>query len=169
MARTVRWSRDIRALSFGTTGTSADLVFTLQPGDTLLRAIVTLDFWIDSTTTEYVDGGVACAWGLDLGTSNVSATRYPLVDFQSTSPRWVYIDQLIFDVVNQQVVAGSVSYIARNSERTRYTDTDAQHKNTLTVAQYGWLTTQVPSQVYSNASLFATASTQALIMNAPTP
>ena len=167
MARTVRWSRDIRSLSIGTAGTSADLVFTLQPGDTLLRAIVTMDYWIDSTTTEYVDGGIATAWALDLGASNVSATRYPLVDFADISSRWVYIDQMIFDVVNQQVVAGSVSYIARNSERNRYTDTDAQFKNNTTGPLYGWLTTQVPTQVYSNASLFASASTQALIMNHP--
>lgn len=165
MARTRRWSRDIRALSIGSAGTSADLVFTLQPGDTLQRAIVSLDYWIDSTTVEYLDAGATLAWGLDLGTSNVSATRYPLADFMDTTTRWVYIDQMILDVVNAQNVAGTISYIARSSERNRYTDTDAQFRNDLTVPLYGWLTTQVPSGIYSNASLFGSAATSALILN----
>jgi len=167
MARATFWSRFITQLSFGTAGVSADLMLTLQPGETLLRTIVTLDYTIDSTTAEYIDIGQTMAWGLDFGTSNVSAPRTPLTDFSSIAERWVYIDQLICEVVNQQNIAGSVSYIARNEPRNRYTNIQTQFRNDLAVAQYCWLTTQVPSAVYSNASLFASASVQGLVMVAP--
>lgn len=167
MARATFWSRFTTALSYGTAGTSADLMLTLQPGETLLRTVVTLDVTIDSTTTEYVDIGQPAGWAVDFGTSNVSATRYPLVDFSGISTRWLYIDQLICDVVNQQVVAGSVSYIARTMGKNRYTNIETQWRNDTAAAQYLWLTTQFGSPVYSNASLFGSASVQGLIMVAP--
>lgn len=161
------WSRYLSVMTFGTAGVSADLVLTLQPGETLLRTIVTMDYWFDSTTTEYLDAGADCAWGLDFGTSNVSAPRTPVTDFSSITSRWVYLDQLIFDVTNAQVVAGSTSYIARCDHRNRYTDIRTQFANSLAVAQYCWLTTQVPSIIYSNASLYGSFSVQGLVMVAP--
>lgn len=161
------WSRFLSVMSFGTAGVSADLVLTLQPGETLLRTIVTMDYWIDSTTAEYIDAGVDCAWGLDFGTSNVSAPRTPVTDFSSITQRWVYLDQLIFDVTNAQVVAGSTSYIARCDQRNRYTDIRTQFANSLAVAQYLWFTTQVPSAIYSNSVQVGSFSVQGLIMEAP--
>jgi len=161
------WSRYLSVMSFGAAGVSADLVMTLNPGQTLLRTIVTMDYWLDSTTAEFLDAGVDCAWAVDFGTSNISATRTPVTDFSDITTRWLYIDQLIFDVVNAQDVAGSVSYIARCDARNRYTDVKTQWLNDTAANQYLWFTTQVPSAIYSNATLVGSMSVSGLIMEAP--
>lgn len=158
------WRRFHTAMTFGATGVSADLMLTLHPGECLERLILDFDYGIFDTTNEYTDLGTFCASGVTFGTSAVSSPATPIIDWASTSPRWYRLDQMIFEVVNAQVVAGTTSYIARNNEHSRHVDTRQKLTNRLSVDQFMWFTTAVPSQVYTTGSLFGSASAQCLIL-----
>lgn len=160
---TYQWRRFETALTIGATGASADLMMTLHPGETIRRVILGLDYGIFDSTNEYTDLGTFCALGLQLGSSAISAPHEPVTDWASTADRWYYLEQMIFEVVNAQVVAGVTSYIARNNATTRAIDTRNNQKNSTAADEHLWLTTQVPSQVYTTGSLFGSGSTQVLV------
>jgi len=160
---TYDWRRFNTTLTIGGTGASADLMMTLHPGETIRRVILGLDYTIGDTTNEYTDLGEFCALGLQLGSSAVSAPHEPLTDWASTADRWYYLDQLIFEVVNAQNVAGTISYIARNDALSRKIDTRQAERNSTAADLHLWFTTQVPSTVYTTGALFGCASTQVLV------
>lgn len=139
-------------------------MMTLHPGETIRRVILGLDYWVDDTTNEYTDAGAVCALGLQLGSSAISAPHEPLTDWASVADRWYYLDQMILTVVNQQVFAGSVSYIARNDYRSRHIDTRNNERNNTAADLHLWLTTQVPVGVYTTGTLVGSASTQVLVL-----
>lgn len=167
MSRATFWSRYNFQPTDRTSGTHGDSVLTLQPGETLLRTVVSFDFWIDSTTTEWLDAGVFCAWALDFNTSATSFARNPTNDWSGISQRWYYIDQMIFEVVNAQVIGGSTSYVARNNARSRYTNIENQWRNDTGAAQYLWWLADAPPPIYGNSVVAASVGISGLIMVAP--
>src|SRR5690348_15371023 len=135
---TYEWRRFDTALTIGATGASADLMMTLHAGETIRRVISGLDYIIFDTTNEYTDLGTFCAFGLQLGSSAISAPHEPVTDWASTADRWYYLEQMIFEVVNAQVVAGVVSYIARNGPTTKAIDTRNNQKNSTAGDLHLW-------------------------------
>lgn len=165
MPRTKFWSRYIYTPTFSAPNNATfDLVMTLQPGETLLRTIISQDTWLESTTTVAVDAGLRSAWGFIFGPSSSAVPLLPLTSFSADVPRWVYVDQIIFDIAQISVVAGSSSYIARNSERNRYTDTHAQLRNDTGAALYGWLCQEFDPAITANAAVISTAAVSGLIL-----
>src|SRR5690242_11393408 len=150
-------------MTLGATAASAAFRLSLHPGRSIPRVIRGLDYTTADATTESPDLGEFCALGLQLGSSAVSAPHEPLTDWASTADRWYYLDQLIFEVVNAQNVAGTISYIARNDALSRKIDTRQAERNSTAADLHLWFTTQVPSTVYTTGALFGCASTQVLV------
>lgn len=165
MVRAKFWSRYIYTPTFSAPNNATfDLVMTLQPGETLLRTIITQDTWLQSSTTVAMDAGERSAWGFIFGPSNTSVPLLPLTSFSAVTPRWIYVDQIIFDIAQISVVAGSASYIARNSERNRYTDTQAKLFNDTGGPLYGWLCQEFDPAIPANATVISTAAVSGLIL-----
>lgn len=160
---TYEWRRFNTTLTIGGTGASGDLMMTLHPGETIRRVILGLDYTFGDTTNEYTDIGEFSAIGLMLDSSAVSAPAEPITDWASVAERWYYLEEMIFEVVNAQVVAGVVSYIARNNATTRHIDTRNSQRNSTGADLHLWLTTQIPSAIYTTGTPFACASTQVLV------
>lgn len=169
MARTKFWSRYLYqpTLRGGTSYGTWDLVATLQPGETLLRSIISQDTWLESNTTVAVDAGLTSAWGFIPGDSSTQPPYLPRDSFGQDAIRWLYIDQLIFDIAQISVVAGSSSYIARNSERNRYTDSHIQYTVSGTTPKYLWLCQQFDPAILANASVISSAAVSCLILGPP--
>lgn len=168
MARAKFWSRYCYNPTWNAANNAFfDLVGTLQPGETLLRSVISKDTWLNSTTVPFVDGGARAAWGLIAGDSNTSPPFLPLDSFGQVSIPWLYIDQTILDVVQESVVAGSVSYFARSSELNRYTDSSRQYAVPGATPKYLWLCEQFVSGVGSNATLYAANAASFLILGPP--
>lgn len=144
-----------------------DLVGTLQPGETLIRSIISRDTWLHSTTIPFLDGGATAAWGLIAGDSLTQPPFLPRDNFSQDEIPWLYIDQSILDVVQESDIAGSVSYFARSSALNRYTDTNRQLAVTGTTPKYLWLCEQFASGVGSNGTLYGANAASFLIMGPP--
>ena len=101
----------------------------LPNGQTLQRSVIGIDAFINTTTAQFVDAGFPHAWGMYLTPTPGGDDRRPLRDANAASPRWIYWDQLHWDVLVAETIAGSTSYIARNSAESKRTDTRTNYLN----------------------------------------
>ena len=101
----------------------------LPNGQTLQRAIVGMDAFVSSTSEQFGDAGFVHAWGMYLTPTPGGDDRRPIRDANASSPRWYFWDQLHWDVLVAETIAGSTSYIIRNSEESKRTDTRTNYLN----------------------------------------
>ena len=168
MARTKFWSRYIYTPTWNAANHATfDLVGTLQPGETLLRSIISQDTWLQSSTNAFYDAGAKAAWGLIPGDQSNQPPYLPLDSFGQDAIPWLYTDQIIFNQQNFSDIAGSISYIARNWEHGRYTDTSRQYRVPGTTPKYLWLCQQFDPVYASQGVVISSAAASFLIMGPP--
>ena len=152
-------------------GTSAASPFFLShniaavaDGQTVRRSIVTFDWWLDSTTTLFVDAPLTVNYGISISTSNTAMLTTPWTDASTTGERWVYWDQLETRPIYTYDLSGTVYYLAKNGDGSRYLDTRIQYKNSTGAARYLWFGVEPdPGNVANVADTYWTMSSSVLI------
>lgn len=136
---TLQWRRN-RVNGNATTSpfqTNVDMA-TIAVGETVVRSIVTFDYWVDSNTTEFIDVQHQINYGISYAPSSTAPLIFPWSSYASTSPRWIYWDQLETRPIEIFDVAGTIYYLVKNGEGSRYIDTRTQWKNTNPTAEHLW-------------------------------
>lgn len=153
-----------------TSGTAAAAPFQtnvdalgLAPGDTVRRVVVTFDWWVDSNTTEFIDVGRTVNYGVSVGNSVLAPTYTPWTDFNTAGARWLWWDQLELRPIEIFDVAGTVYYLSKNGNGSRYIDTRVQHKNTSGAAEDIWFSVEPdPGNLANWSDTYWTVSTAVL-------
>lgn len=135
----------------------------LSAGQTVRRTIVTFDWWVDSNTTEFIEVGRTVNFGVSIGTSPTAPTYTPWTDYNTTGARWLWWDQLELRPIEIYDVAGTVYYLAKNGNGSRYIDTRVQHKNTSGASEDVWFSIEPdPGNVTNWSDTYWTVSTSVL-------
>lgn len=138
---TLNWARQISEGSAGASPFQTNVNMAIIPaGSTILRTIITFDWWMNSTTAEFVEIGLAIPYGFGLGTSNTAPDNHPFTDWAATgTPNvWMYLDQMGTVEQFAQDVAGTIQYVVKNDTTSRHIDTRTQRKNTTAADLYLW-------------------------------
>lgn len=138
---TLNWARQITSGSATSSPFQTNVNCGILPaGCTIRRTIITFDWWVNSTTQLFVDVGADIAYGVSLGTSSSAPSNHPHTDAGATgTPNvWLYWDSLGCWAEEVSDVAGTIVYIAKNTDANRHIDTRAQRKNTTSGDLYVW-------------------------------
>jgi hypothetical protein len=137
---------------------------TVPIGSTVRRSIVTFDWWVDSNTTEFIDVQATVNYGISYWSSSITPTITPWTDYASTSPRWLYWDQLELRPIEIYDVAGTIYYLSKNGNGSRYIDTRTQWKNDGGSTEYLWFSVEPdPAAVTNWSDTYWTVSSSILI------
>lgn len=144
-------------------------IAALFPNQSVRRIILGMNQAIGSTQTTFLDQGVRFAFGVSVGTSPTAPPGYPLDNANTAGLRWLYWDQVQYDPINAQVIAGQTSYLARNTERSQYVDiANPRHRNVGTTNEYLWWSFQAEDDFTPAAFTWAIAATaQTLVETFP--
>lgn len=137
----LNWARQIVAGSASASPFQTNVMMAIIPANsTVLRTIVTFDWWMNSTTAEFVEIGEPIAYGVSLGSSSTAPDYHPYTDFAATgSPNgWLYLDQMGTVEQFAEDVAGTIQYVVKNDTTSRHIDTRTQRKNDTGAARYLW-------------------------------
>lgn len=157
------WSRAMAS----STGTGLWQQFPLAiipPGDTLMRSVIGIDAFIQSSSEQFGDAGFTHAWGMYATPTPGGDVRHPIANADATSPRWIWWDQLHWDVLVAETIAGSTSYIARNSAESKRTDTRTQLLNDTTSNWYVYLGVEANPSTLGSPTMQCAVSLAALIL-----
>lgn len=169
MARPGTWVRWFGRPGEGATLPGLSLVGpSIPPNATVTRTLITFDLWYDSTQGTYLDAGTFNAWGMTLTPSQTTAPNFPVDAWSITTPRWLWQDQLIFDVTEASTVAGSSNYVIRNEPFSRHTTVEAQWRNDTGANLYPWLLWQLDPNAFSQPfTLYCTAGVSMFVLSPP--
>lgn len=133
-------------------------------GTTVVRTVVTFDWWVDSNTTEFIDVGRTVCYGVSYWSNSGTPFIFPWTDYASTSPRWLYWDQLELRPLEIYDVAGTVYYLSKNGHGSRTLDTHTQWKNTSASLQYLWFSIEPdPGNLTNWSDTYWTISSSVLL------
>lgn len=164
MALNKFWSRYLSVITYNPTGgTSADLVATIQPNQTILRSVITLDHELQSSTAPFADAQQDNAWGLIPGPSSSFPPYFPVEHFGEIATRWLWIDQLQYRTDAVDLDSTTKFWRAMNTAHSQYTDCHTQYTNNTGVPQYVWLVTQVAAAIKANCSVYGSFGVSLLI------
>lgn len=142
---TLNWARQVVS---GTTAASpfqTNVMMAIIPNNaSVLRTIVTFDWWVDSNTTEFIDVGADISYGVSWGTSSTAPDYHPHTDAGATGnpTPWLYWDQMGVVPIEIFDVSGTVYYLSKNTDGSRHIDTRAQRKNSSGASRYLWFGVQ---------------------------
>ena len=127
--RPTRWDRRVTSGPQQTSPSWQNEVCVLAPGETLLRTIVCIDLYLDTTSTLFPQLDEASAHGLFAEAPGSGVYITPITDVASTNPRWIYWDQVRWTTEAYNAVAGSTTYVGRLTDDSGRFDTRSQFRN----------------------------------------
>lgn len=137
---------------------------TIPAGDSLIRSVIGLDVFLSSTSEQFGDAGFTHAWGMYATPTPGGDVRHPIANADATSPRWLWWDQLHWDVLVAQTIAGATSYIARNSAESKLVSVETNLLNDTTSDWYVYLGVEANPSTLGSPTLQAACSLAALII-----
>lgn len=164
MAGVKAWSRALADSGASTALWQQFPLAILPAGDTLLRSVIGIDAFLSSTTDQFGDAGFPHAWGMYATPTPGGDVRHPIANASATSPRWIFWDQLHWDVLVAQTIAGSTSYIARNSAESKRNDTRIQLLNDTASDWYIYLGVEANPSTLGSPVMQCAVSLSALIL-----
>lgn len=163
---TLNWARQIFEGSASASPFETNVMCAILPaGSTIMRSIVTFDWWMNSTTAEFAEVGLSIPYGLSIGTSATAPDYKPFSQWSATGPadKNFYLDQIGTVEQFEQDVAGTIQTIVKNDTSSRHIDTRTHRQNTTASAQYVWFGIQPdPAGVGSFTNTFWAIASQIL-------
>lgn len=157
------WSRAM-ASSTGTGLWQQFPLAILPPGDTLIRSTISIDAFLQSSSEQFGDAGFTHAWGMYLTTTPGGDVMHPIANADATSPGWIWWDQLHWDVLVAETIAGTTSYIARNSAESKRVESHTMRLNDSTSTQYIYLGVEANPSTLGSPTMQCAVSLAALIL-----
>lgn len=132
-ARPTRWDRRVTSGPQQTSPSWQVEIAVLAPGETLLRSIICVDLMLDTGTTLFPQLDWASAHGIFGEPPGSGTFLKPITDVASTSPRWVYWDQVRWTTEAYNATAGATTYLGRLTDDSGRIDTRSQLRNNDTL------------------------------------
>jgi len=168
--RATFWSRYfVENLEFdGSTSNFANVMATLEPGQTLIKTYVSQDVALSMDIAVDTDVGLICPYGIHLDTSNTSPSIDPYANPSSVSPRWLWWGVPYWRFEYYQ--AGSPNlWSARMGDVDRHFTSKAQLYNDTgsnLYLWYQWSPSTYINWVSAGMKAFGSVALEALIMEA---